>query len=384
MDILATSSSYGPGSRLSAQQRWTQGSSISRSVSTGPSESAYDEFQNQGETAVADQGFGYDTDIGDLEMSIGFAEGIDECAINEFGGESTEQLLSLDGSDNLTAQSRSLQRSPDTSAWSGLESREADAVNGSQIRPLTKGSSVGVTGYQRSDSLGIDDMIDLDELFPSLVSSDRHQNDLSSSFPPTAHYFPSSPSKGLPPVSKRRPRRKTEFSMPSLPIRPKQTGPSPRKRRSSAASNPAGRQSLLSAIPEGGFDILATSPSGSRGRRSGPLSDWTAAEAAKKRSKADVCIRCRKDKASVSPLPVLQSVEANALQCRGDLPCERCREDKPSKWKQPCVKATFVGLVRSGPCNKLCENTLIHNVHRLTKSKFRLLCLTPRWTDLSS
>jgi len=206
-----------------------------------------------------------------------------------------------------------------------------------------------------------DNMQDFDNAFPShMGSSDHYQNGLSSSYPPTAHCYPSSlptPASPEPPPSssKRRSRRVTMSSDSSNSDRFKSAQASTRKRRTSVTSNTAIRPSSLSVIPESGLRGLGTSPSSPRGRRLGPLSDPVATAAAQKRSNRDVCIRCRKDKAVVSAVALFRDPHTDR---KGKLPCEKCSENKPSKWVRPCVKANFLDLVLLGPLNWLCKSSL--------------------------
>ena len=99
-----------------------------------------------------------------------------------------------------------------------------------------------------------------------------------------------------------------------------------------------------------------------RGRRTGPLDTSQRLGARKVRNERIVCIRCRKDKQTVSPgarLPFAWH-KPNMRQCDG-FPCSRCLH-VDTRSKQPCTKAHFQGIIDSGTCNYICEFPVGHEM----------------------
>ncbi len=152
-----------------------------------------------------------------------------------------------------------------------------------------------------------EEVIDLDEPFgiSTSASNENHNSHLSGSYPPTAGAFPSSrlteaPTQG----PKRRPRRTTLSNPEAIPLRTKPSVSPIRKRRGSGASNTTARFKTLSVIQESGLEyhpalqpLSCDSPV--RGKRSSKLPPLVAVRVRQKRADGTVCIKCRKDKATV-------------------------------------------------------------------------------------
>ena len=168
-------------------------------------------------------------------------------------------------------------------------------------------------------------------------ASEHYDSHRSSSFPTTAGHLP----PNVVPVSSnfqadqarqiQRRRRDTDSVLKpaSLPMRGKISNRSAR----------ASRSDSLSTIREDNQNVLSASPT-SKGRRNGPLTPETKEEAKQKRLNKNVCIKCHKMKS----------------QCRGELPCEKCRKDLNAKpGAHPCMQSHFLGLVEQGTLNAVCE-----------------------------
>ena len=169
------------------------------------------------------------------------------------------------------------------------------------------------------------------------AASEHYDSRRSSSFPTTAGHLP----PNVVPVSSnfqagqarqtQRRRRDTDSALrpASLPMR----------RKISNRSARASRSGSLSTIREGNQNTLSAPPT-IKGRRNGPLTPETKEEAKQKRLNKNVCIKCHKMKS----------------QCRGELPCEKCRKDLNAKpGAHPCMQSHFLGLVEQGTLNAVCE-----------------------------
>ena len=175
-------------------------------------------------------------------------------------------------------------------------------------------------------------------MIPRLPSTSEHYDShRPSSFPTTAGFFPpniapilSNLQPGQAKQTQRR-RRDTDSALrpTSLPMR----------RKVSNKSTRASRSGSLSTIREGYQNSLSASPT-DKGRRNGPLSKETKEEAKQKRIDKTVCVRCHKMKS----------------KCEGNLPCEGCRRNLNAKpMAHPCMQSHFLGLVKQGTCNAVCE-----------------------------
>ncbi|KAF2835062.1 hypothetical protein M501DRAFT_982994 [Patellaria atrata CBS 101060] len=81
------------------------------------------------------------------------------------------------------------------------------------------------------------------------------------------------------------------------------------------------------------------------GGRRGPLPKHKIKSITKTRREKSVCIKCRLSKVS----------------CTGGSPCERCRNiSRATVWEQPCLKAHFHEIVRSGACNYVSQRQIHH------------------------
>jgi hypothetical protein len=147
------------------------------------------------------------------------------------------------------------------------------------------------------------------------------------------------------------------------PLQESEEACSSRKKALAGASGSLEQPALDHIVPwncfvveDGSGNVISPPLPHRKGARHGRLPPDKAKVIADRRRQGNTCMRCRVAKVEVSnPIP-LRHVPNFDAQCDGYDPCQRCAKlGQSATLAQPCLKANFWDIVKSGTCNYICE-----------------------------